>query len=114
MNAQESLVHDLECATDFRFRKAAEYPGDERNEEAVSLLANLQEQVSQLDPSDPVLAAFAEVYDTAVSSEADLTVIREKNSQYFSRVGFDHWPSTASDLLKNLTEIWAPALEEAA
>jgi hypothetical protein len=69
--------------------EATKSPLDERYYEAMQLLAALAATVDQIEPS--LLAAYAELWEGPVESEAHAELLRE--------VGFSFWPSTAAEFV---------------
>ncbi|ODT47077.1 hypothetical protein [Devosia sp. 63-57] len=87
---------NLERAAMFRYQKAEEYPEDGRNLEAANLLDRLAKEFPKLPGKDfTVPFAFAQGVDGLRESE----IIHE----YLSRVGFDHFPADAGELVRDLT-----------
>jgi hypothetical protein len=69
--------------------EAIKTPLDERHHEAMNLLSALAATVDQIEPS--LLAAYAELWEGPVESEAHAKLLRE--------VGFSFWPSTAAEFV---------------
>ena len=87
VDAAASLKLDFLEAVTFRRDEATKIPFDERYYEAMKLLAVLAATVDQIEPS--LLAAYAELWEGPVESEAHAELLRE--------VGFSFWPSTAAE-----------------
>ena len=88
-DAAASLKSDFLDAATRRRDEAAKSPLDERYNEAMQLLAVLAATVDQIEPS--LLAAYAELWEGPVESEAHAELLRE--------VGFSFWPSTAAEFV---------------
>ena len=86
-DAATSLKSDFLDAATRRRDEATKSPLDERYHEAMQLLAALAATVDQIEPS--LLAAYAELWEGPVESEAHAELLRE--------VGFGFWPSTAAE-----------------
>jgi hypothetical protein len=88
-DAAASLKSDFLDASTRRGDEATKSPLDERHHEAMNLLSALAATVDQIEPS--LLAAYAELWEGPVESEAHAKLLRE--------VGFSFWPSTAAEFV---------------
>ena len=89
VDAAASLKLDFLDAVTRRRDEATKSPLDERYYEATQLLATLAATVDQIEPS--LLAAYAELWEGPVESEAHAELLRE--------VGFSFWPSRAAEFV---------------
>jgi hypothetical protein len=91
----DSLVNHLEGTANWRREKADEYPDDVRNIEAAEILDRLASQLRSLDGK--TATAFAVAVNTT-----DHFRVSEAFSEYLGRIGFDHDPRNAVELLDDI------------
>jgi hypothetical protein len=97
MTAHLAMLKDEFLNTaEWRRRKAIEYPDDERNLGAVTLLERLANTVDQVEPS--VLRAYVELWrdDECYGGVETVNALRG--------VGFQRAPKSATDFVRELTE----------
>ena len=109
MDTKQYVLHELEMTADWRSRKADEHPEDERNTEAAKLARKLADELRALPSDSNQLRALDREYDADVHSYAG-----EALNRYFGRLGFDHWPENAAELLKEYSEIMSRERTEGA
>lgn len=91
-NVDPRLFGENLCDTaEYRRRKAEEYPDDSRNAEAADLLDRLALEFGKLTQAD--LAPLGRALGTYDMSKAEMA------TYYISRVGFDHFPTDAKELV---------------
>ncbi len=100
MDTKESIAMRLDEQADFRRRKAEEFPNDERNPAAVGLIERLAADLRKLPGDDALLTSIARLETTD-----NLTGAGEKLQTYFNRIGFDHFPDNATELLNDYRSI---------
>jgi hypothetical protein len=107
----QALAEYLEHTAEWRREKAAEYPDDERNAEAATLLQQLCEACLDTDPSEQ--GQNEATYERLARNDSD-HVPMERFHDYLGRIGFDHWPCDVEQLCHGLLHAMGLDQEEAA
>lgn len=107
--ALELLRDELANSSDWRAERARLYPHDGRNAAAADRLARLHLEVAALLSSgtaggDATVRRFEELHDRAADLEVHGAV--EEMHAFIGRIGFDHDPRTATQLLSALVDLF--------
>jgi hypothetical protein len=86
----ELLKNGFLNTADWRREKAAEYPDDKRNLEAVTALERLADTVDQIEPD--LLGAYIELWEDAIEAE--------EYSEMLRTIGFQWEPKTATEFVR--------------
>lgn len=95
MDTQQFILMQLEHTADWRRRKAEEFPDDERNIEAAELAEKLAAELKALSPKQEPLRSM----DAESEANPDAFDDGTELNRYFGRLGFDHFPESAIELL---------------
>jgi hypothetical protein len=98
MSVRDSLINEVACTADWRREKAAEYPDDERNNQAAALLDSLAAELDGLEASDALWTKYAECWE----GETGGVLIAEDISTFLREVGFSTFPSSGREFLDEL------------
>jgi hypothetical protein len=95
------LADELEFAAEWRESKAAEFPNDQRNATAASLLRRLMAEVRELEGTP-----LAQLYNEHIRCMPDSLMVRysEHEVALRNRIGFDHFPENGEELVRQLLE----------
>jgi hypothetical protein len=107
------LALNLECTSDWRRKKAEQYPNDNRNLAATERLSELASQVRQLKGS-PLHLEF-DNFHRQLLDEADndlLSSYCERENHYISRIGFDNFPDSGEECVRDLMHLAEEARQE--
>ncbi len=98
------LADELEFAAEWRESKAAEFPNDQRNASAASLLRRLMVEVRELEGTP-----LAQLYNEHIRCMPDSLMVRysEHEVALRDRIGFDHFPENGEELVRQLLEVRA-------
>jgi hypothetical protein len=114
----DELAEELESVSEWRSQKAAQYRDDSRNTEAAELLTKLAEELRRLGDT-PELTKFRALYEFVIhdcdkDGENEISEVCRRWAEYRSRIGFDHFPSSAQEYVRDLVEIVHEAAPSAA
>jgi hypothetical protein len=107
------LALNLECTSEWRRKKAEQYPDDNRNLAAAEKLSELASQVRQLKGS-PLHLEF-DNFQRQLLDEADndlLSSYCERENHYISRIGFDSFPDNGEECIRDLMHLAEEARQE--
>src|SRR3954452_1179097 len=107
------LALNLECTSDWRRKKAEQYPDDNRNLAAAEELSELASQVRRLKGS-PLHLEF-DNFHRQLLDEADndlLSSYCERENHYISRIGFDNFPDSGEECIRDLIDLGEEVRQE--
>src|SRR3954465_199738 len=107
------LALNLECTSEWRRKKAEQYPDDNRNLAAAEKLSELASQVRQLKGS-PLHLEF-DNFHRQLLDDADndlLSSYCERENHYISRIGFDNFPDSGEECIRDLMHLAEEARQE--
>ena len=88
---RDQLRMSLDGTTEWRSRKAAEYPDDNRNAEAAKICEAIAASVDEVD--DATLIAYGKQFKDVDDSEA--------HQQMLADIGFRSWPESALEFVRD-------------
>jgi hypothetical protein len=92
---------ELECTAYWRFEKSIEWPGDDRNADAVVLLERLAKEVREQKGS-----LLHKKLNGVLKKNIDFSLPIEKENEYRRQIGFHTFPTSGADYLANLLAIY--------
>src|SRR4051812_32850763 len=97
------LALNLECTSEWRHEKAEQYPNDNRNLPAAEKLSELASQVRQLKGS-PLHLEFNNFHRQLLDEAGNdlLSSYCERENHYISRIGFDNFPGSGEECIRDL------------
>ena len=107
------LALNLECTSDWRRKKAEQYPNDNRNLAATEKLSELASQVRQLKGS-PLHLEFDNFHHQLLDKADNdlLSSYCERENHYISRIGFDNFPDSGEECVRDLMHLAEEARQE--
>jgi len=115
MQQLENLIDGVESSARWRSEKAAQYPGDTRNEHSAHALTKLAERLKALPENDENALAYEAIVERLVELEIVYRV-SEEESAYIGRYGFDYrQDGDPAEFLAGITEKyqeWVTDVEE--
>jgi hypothetical protein len=92
---------ELEDTAYWRFEKSNEWPGDNRNADAVVLLERLAKEVREQKGS-----LLHKKLNSVLRKNIDFSLAIEEENEYRRQIGFHTFPNSGADYLESLVAIY--------
>jgi hypothetical protein len=109
----ENLIASVESSSEWRAGKAAQFPGDKRNQRSSDALAELTRRLSELAADNEAARAYEAVVERLLELDETERLVGYE-SRYVGKYGFDY-PADGDpdDFLSSLTEQYLEWVSEA-
>jgi hypothetical protein len=110
MNTKETLEIEMQDAMEFRYRKAQEYPHDERNNQAAEYLEILIRELNEISDfnwqvfEEIILDIRQRLVDDGLYGTNEISV--EELSYAYDRIGFGKWQPSLQEVIQDHVEEW--------